>query len=163
MNYFIIANNPKYINTNNAENKYQESDKVVRLGNTWKAKNCKEILKDKTDYHILRKSKNHFSGAKPKYKENVRTFGIVGHNVYGWAKILSIDLNTYNPIIELNDIQENITKTKVSSGFGVAHYFSNKYPDSSIYLVGFGFQGYSEHNWIAERNWCSNKENIILI
>tara|TARA_Y100000385_G_scaffold119185_1_gene124063 strand:- start:42 stop:527 length:486 start_codon:yes stop_codon:yes gene_type:complete len=161
MNFFIIANNPKYTNNNNVENKYQKGDKVVRLGNTWKAKNCKEILKGKTDYLILRTSKNHFSGGEPRQKR--KELGIIGYGLNEWANKWSTNLKQYNPIVELNDIEKNITKRKVSSGFGVAHYFSNKYPEHSIYLVGFAFQGFAGHNWVAERDWCSNKENIILL
>ena len=161
MNFFIIANNPKYVKDHTVEKKYQEGDKIVRMNSVWKAKGCRDTFKGKADYHILRTSKNHFSGGKPRQQR--KELGILGYGLNEWANRWSTNLKQYNPIIELTDIQETVTKRKVSTGFGIAYYFSNEYPKSTIYLVGFTFKGFIGHHWLAEYNWCSSKENIIAL
>ena len=161
MNYFIIANNPKYNKHDYVQKKYRKQDKVIRINAI--PKTCKEILKGKTDYHCLRKCKNNFSKRQLIKDRGTKTLGLVGYNLKQWSTQWSVDLNRYNPVIELNNIQKKITERKASTGFGVVYYFSNQYPNSTVYLVGFTFKGFAGHNWSAEKKWCCEKENIVII
>lgn len=161
MNFFIIANNPKY-ESNDVDKFYSHKDKVVRLGNIWKAKNCKTLLKGKCDIHILRTSPNHFIGCcKPRYKPKSKPYGVIGNNLDLWISENNLNKNDYDPLIDLKD--NIVSNKKVSSGFAAAFYYSTQFPKSNIYLVGFKFSGYVGHDWKKEKQWCLEQENIKII
>lgn len=164
MNFLIIANNKDYNpDITKIQQFYTPKDKIIRLGQIGKSKKCASIFKNRCDIHILRNSLNHFRpNGQTSYKTITSPHGIIGHNLSQWVLKKNRKITDFDPVIELNNIQE-LSGYKISSGFGVAHYYSNKYPKSTIYLIGFTFKGFTGHNWKYEKKWCQEKENIKIL
>jgi len=61
--------------------------------------------------------------------------------------------NFYLECCQLLKIQEHELKDKVpSTGFMSIMYFLNNFPESTIYIHGFSWEGWDGHEWDTERN-----------